>query len=715
MENTSRISLKYLLHVIALRRWVALAIAVPMFALLVIYVRSLRPAYTSSAVVLLAPIDQALAQSSDRGAMTDPVFIRSETAIMASDQLSRGVVERLQLSTVPEFQPQAGVLQRLGLKAKHTDAGLLSSQEQLLDHVTEYYKSHLSVSNDGRSKTVEVSYTAADPRLAATVANAHAEAYLQEQTTRRSGAQQQAIDWLAHEVDVRAGEVRDADAQVQAYQLRSGIVSAQNTTMADQRLTQISTQLGDARRQLSMQSALLDEVRQIRAGGDAGSAAGLLPDEALKSLLQSRVQKEAEISALDKRLAANHPTLIKARQELASVNKVLDTQLQRLEGEATSNASSWQKQVDDLSRAMSSATTNKSDQDRVAAGLPALASAAQVKRTVFEAVLGRYQTLLAERGFVFPAAILVSRAVPSARPSFPKTSLLLLVAAMASLVTGAAAAIAVQLRRSASLGVTAVADTLGLRPLVSIPRFRNASRVKGVTRMDGDSRLFIESIRFLRNAILERQREGESVTCLVTSVLPRQGKSLVAMSLARAAARAGRRTLFVELDLRRPTGSSLARRTPPPRGVGAVLLDEARLEKVVVRDDAPGLDMLLAEQDASRALDRLTPPTLRALLARLREEYEVIVIDSPPVGIVSDALTLTPLVDETILVAKDGDASLEELRRGTRLLQDRAARVTGLVLTSVDPKTMSSVDRKTLHRYVMGVPAALPLPRPAGA
>jgi succinoglycan biosynthesis transport protein ExoP len=707
MDGESTMSLRHLCRVVLLRRRLALAAGILAFAAMAAYVLTLQPEFTSTAVVLLAPTDDELvARSAAQGAAgTDPYFIRSETAIISSDAVSRAVVEQLQLWSNPQFQAKPGWLARLGLKPKARSQSWLSSDEELREQAIRQYRSRLSVLNDGRSKTVEISFTAPDPRTAATIANTHAEAYLREQSSRRGDTQQKAIDWLAHEVDARASEVRDADAKVQSYQVSHSIVTAQNSTIADQKLAQLSTQLVDARRQLSTHDALLSEVRQIRSGADAGNAAAMLQDESLKSLLQSRVDKEAGIASLEKRLAPSHPTLIKARQELASINNLLDNQLQRMEGEAETNASWWQRQVDDLGGAVSSATSTKVDQDRAAAALPALMAQAQVKRTVFEAVLGRYQTLLAEHAFLAPAALLVSPAMPSARPSFPRTPLYLAMAAMISLLVGAAAAVIVQLRRSTSMGVAAVADSLGIRPLVAIPRFRNSSRVNGVTRMSDDPRLFIESIRFLRNAVLERQDANSSVACLVTSVLPRQGKTLVAMSLARATARAGRRTLFVELDLRRPTGSTLARRTLPERGIAAVLEGRALVGDVVLRDDAPGLDLLLAEQDASSALDRLTVVTMRALLAQLRASYDVIVIDSPPVGIVSDALTLTPLVDQTILVAKDGEASVAELKRGTRLLQERGAAVTGLVLTSVDPKTMSTVDRRTLDRYVMGVPA----------
>jgi Mrp family chromosome partitioning ATPase len=139
--------------------------------------------------------------------------------------------------------------------------------------------------------------------------------------------------------------------------------------------------------------------------------------------------------------------------------------------------------------------------------------------------------------------------------------------------------------------------------------------------------------------------------------------------------------------------------------MGAVLEGRATFGDVVVRDENTGLDMLFAEREASSAVDQLTALKFAALVAKLRTHYDAIIIDSPPIGLVADALTIAPLVDQTVMIAKAGEASTSELARGTRLLKDRGARVAGLVLTGVDPKGMTSAHTATLRRYVVGFAA----------
>ena len=710
MENTSPLSLQSLWRAIR-KRWVTLLFtAALLFAVIATYIFTLQPKYTADAVVLLAPVTEELGDAPTTArllATTDPFFIRSETAIIGSDELGREVIKQLKLLGQPEFEPTPGLLEEFGIRLAKTEVAhpFLSTEELALDQVLREYQDRLSVFNDGRSKTVDIGFTAGNPRLAAAIANAHAEAYLQEQANRRGGSRQKSLDWLKQEVDTRAREAREADARVQQYQLEHGIVTSQESTMVEQRLSQLSTQLVDARRQLSTQASLLAEIRAVRAGADPTNAAALMHNDALSDLLRSRVQAEAAVSSMSTRLTDNHPTLVKQREVLSSINQTLEKQLARVEREAAASVNSWQRQVSDLAAAVGSETTNKESQDKVSSALPALAAEAQVKRTVFETVLNRYQTQLAERGYSEPTAVIVSRALPPAKPSFPRIPLFLAIALVASLIGGAFMAIIVQLLRPGRLSLNSLADAVGLRALVAIPRFHNESRIPGQVKIR-DPRLYIECIRSLRHAIFELQQARETKVCLFTSVVPSQGKTLVGMSVARAMARSGVRTLFLEMDLRCPAASKLARIGECTRGIAAVLEMRASINDVLQTDESTGLDMLLAEKNASQALDRLTVQAFSGLMARLRQRYDAIIVDSPPVGMLSDALTLACVADQTVIVARNGESTNVELATTTRLLRERGATLAGLVLTHVEPRDLEFAG-KSMSRYMLGMPPRL--------
>ena len=709
MDDTSPLSLQSIWQALRHRWFTWLFVSALLFTAIAAYVFSLKPRFTAEAVVLLAPVTEELGDGPTTQrvlATTDPFFIRSETAIIGSGHLSRTVIEKLKLAENEEFDSSPSLLEQLGLrKPSRGDNPFLSRDELAEDRLLRAYEDRLDVFNDGRSKTVAIDFTAGNPRLAAAVVNAHAEAYLFEQANRRGDSRQKSLDWLKQEVDARAREARDADARVQEYQLKHGIVTSQDSTMVEQRLSQLSTQLVDAKRGLSTAQSQLAEIRSVRNGADPSNAAALMGNAPLMDLLRSRVAAEALVASTQQRLADGHPTLIKQREELASINRTVETQLARVEREASAQVNSWQRQVNDLQGSVSMETAAKVSQDKVSSALPALQAEAQVKRTVFETVLNRYQTQLAERGYQAPTAVIVSRAVPPAKPSFPRKSLFLAIGLIASVIGGAIAAVLIQLMRPRAMGLNTLADTLGLRALVAVPRFRNDTREAGVVQIR-DPRLYIESIRSLRHALYEQRSAREVKVSLFTSVAPSQGKTLVAMSVARSLARSGVRTLFLEMDLRCPAAGRLARIGEVHRGIAAVLDNRATINDLLEKDESTGLDMLLAEKNASHALDRLTVQSFSGLLAKLRQRYDAIVIDSPPAGLLSDALTLACVADQTVLVAKQGESTVADLGHATRLLRERGANLAGIVLTHVDPREFAFAT-KSMNRYVMGMPARI--------
>jgi capsular exopolysaccharide synthesis family protein len=282
---------------------------------------------------------------------------------------------------------------------------------------------------------------------------------------------------------------------------------------------------------------------------------------------------------------------------------------------------------------------------------------------------------------------------------------------MASVAAGMAAALLANLMGRQSMDLQAVAERLGTRALGAIPRFRNDAREPGEVRIR-DPRLYIESVRSLRNAIFEQPSARETRVCLFTSVAPSEGKTLVAMSVARSLARSGVRVLFLEMDLRCPTAGGLARRPDVARGVGAVLEGRLPFAEVIQRDADTGLDMLFAEKTGGVSLDRLTAQAVAGLLARLRARYDAIVIDSPPVGVICDSLTLAGVSDQTVLVVRDGETTPSEIAIAVRMLRERGATLGGMVLTDVDPRALS-LSRRTVSRYVLNAPARIALVKSA--
>ena len=239
-----------------------------------------------------------------------------------------------------------------------------------------------------------------------------------------------------------------------------------------------------------------------------------------------------------------------------------------------------------------------------------------------------------------------------------------------------------------------VTEEMGLTILGAVPHLsrRNGDNAKGTAQV-------IEALRGVRLNTLHAHGTGP-VLLTITSPGTGDGKSLVASNLALAFAEADYRTLLIDGDVRR---GMLHRTLGAPRrpGLTDVLVDGVPLEQAVRPTRYESLAFIGCGARTRRAPELLGSAAMVRLLASLRATYQAIIIDSPPVGIVSDALTLTAVVDKTIIVAKDGASSVAELKRGTRLLQDRGATVAG-------PRARRRAQRRARG---WGVPVLLVLPR----
>ena len=307
-------------------------------------------------------------------------------------------------------------------------------------------------------------------------------------------------------------------------------------------------------------------------------------------------------------------------------------------------------------------------------------SVATAKQGVYEALLSRFVVMSAEEKFTGADTRIVSGAVTSTTPSFPNIPVFTAIAAVLSLVAGVFAALISAAFKTEKTKESDVAERFGLRllgtldvptrPLISMPWSRRMRAAH-----------FWEQIRRIRCSI--RRGSDGSVVTAVTSFLPDEGKSLVAASLARAMASSGNRTLLVDLDLRRPNAHRLLSVERNENiGLGEALRKRTKtLEAAVVADSSNRLFLLTCATLETTDVDVLASAQLRVLLDRLRREFKVIIIDTPPLGIVSDALNAAMLADQTILVAGSSPALSSNVDNAMTILTNCAVAASGLVVT----------------------------------
>ncbi|MDQ0325876.1 capsular exopolysaccharide synthesis family protein [Rhodopseudomonas julia] len=354
-------------------------------------------------------------------------------------------------------------------------------------------------------------------------------------------------------------------------------------------------------------------------------------------------------------------------------------------------------EVEEATRALSSAQAASGGlpplADSEAGSLPDLQSdldnargaLSQTQTRLIEATSRLRDGQLQSADFVADDAKVVSRASVPTRQIFPKVALFLLLAAIVSLAAGLAGAMVVDHLASRWRRNAAHIEGIGL-PILGAISLNVSSRLPS----NRASRVrFWEEIRFVRNRLLHEGGKPTRVV-LVVSAMPREGKSLAAVALAQSFAATGRRVLLLDADLRHAAGEHAASPSAVKIGLSDLLgapggKGGAGLRDAIMAVEDTSLHVLAAGSAAAgsdgKAIDALASPVLPKLIETLRRDYDVIVIDSPPLNVVSDATSLATLADQTLLLCHIGRFSPGALEQTITILHACRAEIAGVVLT----------------------------------
>lgn len=685
--------------------WLAVALMVivnlqPLFSASgMLMLNSRQPHYAEMREVLAAP---ALG--------IDPNLVRSEVEVLGGPDLARRVVTDLGLAALPEFSPAQPVTAKALSSLAHAarNLGAVMAAEMLekastswspqpdaravFEGAVSHYQKAFSAFNNGRSYVINVGFQASSPDLAAKVVNRHMELYTEDQRRTKSEALTAARAWLDREVNEQAQRLQDAERELQNYRERFQLYQPRGTSLTAQRLSDMNSQLSEARAELAARRARLQRVRDEGSAALAGESTTDVQSSTTISRLREQEatvrRREAELAT---ELGAGHPTLRAVRAELAAVQRKIDEEVSKVLRGLQSEVQIAGARVAELSQSLVGLQGEMGAYERNDAPAREAERQVSITRNLYESLLARQKQVAAQEGIQQPDARIVSRATPPLAASWPRKSLLLGIAGIVAMLSGIGIALARDNLRGGFVSTAEVEIATGLRALATLPRVRRR-RPPAWQVMRQPKSILAEAVRSLRMVLALPRHPGEQAlkTLAITSALPAEGKTSVAMSLARSMAASGLHVLLIDGDLRRPGIARAAWGHERDRGLVDLLEGKAELEDVVTADVVAGLQILPAGRRAGRALtapqDLLHSPVMPAMLSRAAMTYDYIIIDTPPIGLVSDAAILGRLAQDTILVVEWRRTHRDAVLDGVNTLRMAKVSVAGFVLNATDPR-----------------------------
>jgi succinoglycan biosynthesis transport protein ExoP len=722
VEGDDLIDLRELVAVFRRRFWSFLAAGFLTFVAVVVFTLQATPLYTSTASVVLNLRESQVVdiESVLSGMPPDSTAVDTEVEILRSRALAEAVVDRLNLTAVPEFNGELReptFVQELvggvrgfvsGLLPSQVDSGTVGDEEaRIRESVVGALMEARSVRRAGLTYVIEISATSQTPRLARDIANAYADEYLVSQLEAKFEATERANEWLDERVQSLREEVRAREQAVADYRNAEGLIDAEGATVAEQQVADLNSQLAVQRAELSEARARLEAVQsQIERGVAADTIAEVLRSEVISDLRRQQAETARRQAELSSRYGPRHPEILTVQRELADIEAQIDAEISRivtsLENEVNVSAQRVRSLQQSLQEARSELATNNSAIVR----LRELEREAEASRALFESFLNRFrQTNEAESLAEADARIIANAAVPE-NPSSPNVMLNL---ALGIVLAGVAGVGVVFLLEMFDNGIHTDADierNFGLPHIASVPRLKPGllDRVAGGKIDPGDYVVkkpissFSESFRTIRSAIRMAGIDNAAKTVAISSALPGEGKTTTTLSLGRVSAMAGTRTVVVDCDLRRRLLTK-ALHDKSEAGLIEVLNGEVTLSDVLVKDAETDLALLPVKEMTFTPRDLFGSKAFDDLLERLGENFDLVILDTAPVLAVADTREIAAKADAVIVAARWKKSAVGVVRKAILELRNVKANIIGVVLNSVDLEAQARYGYDTQGYY----------------
>jgi exopolysaccharide transport family protein len=687
-----------------LRLFSAVALAVLLATLLITL--SMTPKYTATANVELDPRKVHVTNSEDvlSGLPADTSVVDTEVEVLKSRQLAERVVKTLNLEADPEFNANirkpsglgavvAGITSLFGSPSEValSPVEIQKRHEAVVDHVLK----RLSIKRSGLTYIINVGFESESPAKAAAIANKFADLYLTEQLEAKFDATQQANNWLNDRLTQLRNQVIADEAAVQQYKIANNLLSAdaQGTNLTEQEISNYNQTLANARAQVAEDEARLatakDQLAHGSNGGDVGEA---LDSVVIQQLRQQRAQVSATVADLQGRYGDRHPEMLKAKRQLSDIDGQIQAEIQRIISNLQAKVEVSRQRAAAIAGSLGGAKGALEANNRAMVKLNELQRTAEASRSLYESYLNRYKETSTQQGIEQSDARVVSRAKIPDKPSSPKIGLNLALGLLLALGAGVGS---IGVAETLDAGLATADDVerrLDTSYLGAIPYFASVVDETDLAPIDHvvakPLSSFAEAFRALRTSIAHSRLGHPVKVVAITSSLPGEGKTTTSVALARVAATQGSRVIVVDCDLRRRTVNRLLGEEPTV-GLLEVLSGDVALEQAIVTDKESGAYVLPLAHHAYTPKDVFGTPAMDRLLASLRANYDLVILDTAPVLPVADTRVLAPKADVLVFLARWRRTPQHAIESGLRLFQGSGTHIAGVCLTQMDMKQQS--------------------------
>lgn len=657
-------------------RWAYIVItAFIILAGVILYTLRVTPIYMSMArVQILRDADVAIdgpgsTEKSRNFTILSMEDFNTQVKILESNEIIRAVKSRMKEDEIVRFMAPYNDMFTLGPR---------KTEEELLAE-------NRTIAPERMSLIIRIVFEHPNPDMAATIANLFAQEYLNYTHHTRVQKILDSIDELRIKVAQQEAKVKELDKRLVEYREQYKAISLENLDDVDRNeLRDLNTILTSDKRAFDSASTQWNLVQEFKREGKPLTDLPFIAElPQISKLLTDRSTQQVFVASSEKRYKEKHPRMIEARKALDQLNKEIDVAVGSAEQKVQAAYEAARQNYEQSQKRLLEKKEEILDLGRKAIVYKSIEREKQVAESMHAGLIASMNVRLAQVNLINEGANIIDKASPAIRPVSPNIPLNIILGIFDSLAGGVLVAFIVAFMDDRAKSAYDIESVVGLPLLGVIPRIRKLnSSEKAQVAVSNADRATTEAFRSLHSILKVNTIAKDSKVLLFTSTTPSEGKSFVVTNLALMCAMHGEKTIIIDADLRLPAMAKILG-IESQNGVVSHIEDGKPIEECVIKDYYPNLDVLPCEKRSQNPTQALGSEEFISMLAKFREQYDRVFIDSPPVGAVSDAIALLPYVDGVVYIVKFNSVSRKAIQKNIRRLMVSNVPIVGAIMNMV--------------------------------
>lgn len=613
-------------------------------------------------------------------------FLQTQLAILNSRSLAERVANRLKL------YDNTFIVQMNGSSFAGTPKDL-ATQVALHNAVVDLLRGHMSVDLPGNSRAATISFDSPDPKLSASVANGFADAYISGNLERKFESSTYARSFLAKQLVTTRQRLEESERNAINYAREAGLIAVGGTSsgsgsanggsnappgsLTTSTLVQLNSAYGDSQAERIRAEQRWNAVKNM----PVMEIPEVMANSAVQSMVQKRAELRAELQQQKQRYRSDHPIIQQLNAQLAET----DSQVTRLANDIRDSFHQAYlvaaKQEQSFGSSVSNLRGDALKEQQREIQLNILHREVDTNRALYDGLLQRFKELSATAGIQSNNLFMIDRADTPKRPIEPKPFLNIAIALAIGLTLAGVFVFGREMLDDAIRTPADIGRKLGMPVMGTIPLLK--SDQSAIEELNNPRSALSEAYSSLRTSLEFSTSNGFPRILVFTSSRPSEGKSTSAIATAQNLARIGKKILLVDADLRRP---SLNRQLSFKQNGGFVslLTNQNSLESVVQKSDSPNLDFLSSGPLPPNPTDLLTKIALQRFFDVALAQYDILIVDSPPVMGFADSPQLSSMAQGVVFVIDANVGHRGAVKLALRRLASSRAPLLGVLLTKFD-------------------------------